>query len=227
MWATNITNEGNAVIGTSRVTLKNNNCGYSECNLGNLYTDAILHAFLRLDSYSTNKWANASIALTTSAEMRASIPHGDITYKEAFALCSYEGDLMTFDLSGKYLLDALEYSVSSFDLEKNVNETYRFLHSSGIRVMYDLRAAKGNRVVNAEVRCTDCAIPFYEPLSPNKAYRIVAAKYVATGGYGYSMFTNYGSSRKTLPVNELTALIDYFKVEIPVIIGLQGRIKLI
>uniref|UniRef100_A0A0A1XM32 apyrase n=1 Tax=Zeugodacus cucurbitae TaxID=28588 RepID=A0A0A1XM32_ZEUCU len=226
VWATNITTEGNVVIGTSRVTLYNNNCAYSECNVGNFYTDAILHAFLRLDPYSTEKWANAAIALTTSAEMSAVISRGSITYKDAFALCSYEGDLMTFDLTGKYLLEALEYSVSAIDLENNVNETYRFLHSSGIRVTYDLRAAKGNRVVKAEARCTDCAIPLYEPLSPARDYRIVATKYVATGGYGYSMFTNYGTSPKTLPVNELTALIDYLKVESPVIMGLQGRIKL-
>ncbi|XP_036221524.2 apyrase isoform X4 [Bactrocera oleae] len=227
IWATNITTEGNVVVGTSRVTLLNNNCAHTECNLGNLYTDAILHAFLRLEPYNTNIWANASIAITTSAEMRAPIARGNVTYKEAFALCSYEGDLITFDLAGKYLLEALEYSVSSIDLENNVNETHKFLHSSGIRVTYNLRAAKGNRVVSAEVRCTDCAIPFYEPLSPNKTYHIVAAKYVADGGYGYSMFTNYGSPRNTLPVNELTALIDYFKVEIPITIGLQRRIKLI
>ncbi|XP_018800276.1 PREDICTED: apyrase isoform X3 [Bactrocera latifrons] len=227
IWATNITTEGNVVVGTSRVTLPNYNCAQTECNIGNLYTDAILHAFLRLDPYNTNKWANASIAITTSAEMRASIPRGNITYKEAFQLCSYEGDLIAFDLAGKYLLEALEYSVSSIDIENTVNETHKFLHSSGIRVTYDLRAAKENRVVSAEVRCTDCAIPVYEPLSPNKTYRIIAARYVATGGYGYSMFTNYGSSRNILPVNELTALIDYFKVEKPITIGLQGRIKLI
>ncbi|XP_039958539.1 apyrase [Bactrocera tryoni] len=227
IWATNITTEGNVVVGTSRVTLSNYNCAQSECNVGNLYTDAILHAFLRLEPYNTHKWANASIAITTSAEMRASIPRGNVTYKEAFELCSYEGDLIAFDLAGKYLLEALEYSVSSIDLENNVNETYKFLHSSGIRVTYDLRAAKEDRVVSADVRCTDCAIPFYESLSPNKTYRIVAAKYLATGGYGYSMFTNYGSSRNTLPVNELTALIDYFRAEKPITIGLQGRIKLI
>uniref|UniRef100_A0A0K8V9W0 apyrase n=1 Tax=Bactrocera latifrons TaxID=174628 RepID=A0A0K8V9W0_BACLA len=44
IWATNITTEGNVVVGTSRVTLPNYNCAQTECNIGNLYTDAILHA---------------------------------------------------------------------------------------------------------------------------------------------------------------------------------------
>uniref|UniRef100_W8BC64 Apyrase n=1 Tax=Ceratitis capitata TaxID=7213 RepID=W8BC64_CERCA len=127
--------------------------------------------------------------------MRAAIPRGDVTYEQIFTLGSYEGELIAFDLTGSHLLEALEYSVSEIDLEDNVFETHRFLHSSGLRVTYNFRADKGERVVSAAIRCADCAIPVYEPLSLTKSYRIVAAKYVATGGYGYKIFSNYGSSR--------------------------------
>lgn len=103
---------------------------------------------------------------------------------------------MAFDLEGKYLKAALEKSVSRIDLLNHVNTTNTFLQVSGLKVIYNLWNPINKRVLKVRVRCTECNVPIYEDLDENKVYRILTIKYVANGGYGFSMFKEYGKNRQ-------------------------------
>lgn len=52
---------------------------------------------------------------------------------------------------------------------------------------YDLTKPPGERVKKANVLCTQCRVPHYEPLDPKKVYKVIMPSYLVDGGDGYSM----------------------------------------
>ncbi|SPP89841.1 blast:Apyrase [Drosophila guanche] len=161
-----------------------------ECNLGNLYTDAMLHAFLRdANAFSTN-WSNVTIALTTQGNFRVPIPAGNITYKQLVAMCPWENRLVSLTLRGQHLWDLLEDSVASMNASSSTARSSRFLQVSGIRVDYNLTAASGQRVVSVRALCSNCEVPGYRPLKIAKTYRIVVMEYLANGKNGFSLISD-------------------------------------
>lgn len=57
----------------------------------------------------------------------------------------------------------------------------------GFHLEYDLKKPAGERVKKVEVLCTECRVPHYKPLQPEKVYRIVIPSYLVDGGDGFSM----------------------------------------
>lgn len=96
----------------------------------------------------------------------------------------------SFDIRGKYLLEALEYSV-----EKSYDEgqfsAANMLQVSGLRVTFNITKPVGERVVEVLVRCQKCEIPEYEPLELDKSYRVVTGSFLSGGGDGFTMFRDY------------------------------------
>lgn len=88
----------------------------------------------------------------------------------------------------------MERSVSRIDFANNINNTNTFLQVSGLKVIYNLNNPVNHRVVNVKVRCADCKLPSYDNLDVDKVYRILATRYVANGGYGFSIFKEYGTN---------------------------------
>lgn len=58
---------------------------------------------------------------------------------------------------------------------------------AGFQLEYDLTKPPGERVKKANVLCTECRVPHYEPLNRDKVYRIVMPSYLVDGGDGFSM----------------------------------------
>ena len=58
---------------------------------------------------------------------------------------------------------------------------------AGIKVTYDVTRKPGMRVVDVKVRCTECTIPMFAPLEPEKVYDVLTSSYVIAGGNGYKM----------------------------------------
>jgi len=56
-----------------------------------------------------------------------------------------------------------------------------------MRVTYDKKNAVGSRVKSATIRCSECKLPSYEPINPDKKYTLLMSKYVANGGDRYDM----------------------------------------
>lgn len=96
----------------------------------------------------------------------------------------------SFDLRGRHLLEALEYSVSQSYDGSHFNKV-KMLQVSGLRVKFNINKPVGKRVVEVLVRCQKCIIPEYEPLSLEKKYRVVMPSFLATGGDGFTMFRDY------------------------------------
>ncbi|BFG01028.1 apyrase [Drosophila madeirensis] len=197
-----------------------------ECNLGNLYTDAMLHAFLRdANAFSTN-WSNVTIALTTQGNFRVPIPAGNITYKQLVAMCPWENRLVSLTLRGQHLWDLLEDSVASMNASSSAPKSSRFLQVSGIRVVYNLTAASGQRVVSVRARCSNCEVPGYRPLKLAKTYRIVVMEYLANGKNGFSLISD-NAKHLEMGQFDLDSLIDYMLAVGPIIIGIEQRINFV
>ena len=75
-------------------------------------------------------------------------------------------------------------------------------------VTFDLSRTRGNRVVSAEVRCTECEVPEFHPLDPEAEYKVILSTYLVDGGDGYTMITNntithdFGRSKLIIPPSE-------------------------
>lgn len=57
----------------------------------------------------------------------------------------------------------------------------------GIHVEYDLSRPVNQRVVSLAMLCTECRVPKYEPLDPEKTYTVVLPSYIAGGGDNFTM----------------------------------------
>lgn len=52
---------------------------------------------------------------------------------------------------------------------------------------YDLSKPVNQRVVSVSMLCTECRVPKYEPLDPEKTYTVVMSSYMVGGGDGFNM----------------------------------------
>ena len=70
---------------------------------------------------------------------------------------------------------------------------------------FDLSRTRGNQVVSAEVRCTECEVPEFQPLDPEAEYKVILSSYLVDGGDGYTMIKNntithdFGRSKLIIP----------------------------
>lgn len=71
-----------------------------------------------------------------------------------------------------------------FRVQHLLTEVIFFL---GIKVKYDLSKPANERVVSLSMLCTECRVPKYEPLDPEKTYTVVMPSYLVDGGDGFGM----------------------------------------
>lgn len=65
-------------------------------------------------------------------------------------------------------------------------------------MVLDVTRPIGNRVVSVAVLCRKCAIPEYHPLDPKEVYRVLVGAYLAHGGDGFDVITEYGFNHRLL-----------------------------
>lgn len=171
------------VYGISKVHLDGSNCRFAECNIGNLITDAFV--FSRISQYDGSDMTDAPIAFIGSGDIRASAKVGQLTRLDVETIIPFENHLVAVNVTGKALIQMLEYSVHRYSESVGRGE---FLQMSGVRVVYDLSKEPNNRVQSVSVLCSHCKVPIYEPLLPNQKYGIIITSYVHEGGDGYTMF---------------------------------------
>ncbi|ESO08195.1 hypothetical protein HELRODRAFT_75645 [Helobdella robusta] len=163
------------VLGRTDVFLDANDkiCRSQECNIGNLFTDAMV-------SFFKERNANATIAFINGGGLRGSMERGDITYTDVITTFPFTDVIMVAETSGRALLEALRYSISDFNPNKEKHG--KFLQVSGLKVVYNAENENNTFVVSAKVR------PDYEDIRPNATYRIITGKFLLAGGDGYTMF---------------------------------------
>ncbi|KMZ09188.1 apyrase isoform X1 [Drosophila simulans] len=212
-------------VGQSRVNLQKSQCSSGECNLGNFFTDAMLHAFVKdASSSSGESWSNVTIALTSTGTFRVPIPAGNITYKQLFAMCPWQNRLVALSLRGRHVVELLEHVVAPMNASSPTPRSSRFLQVSGLRIRYDLNADQ--RVFSVRVRCSMCQVPRFIPLDLEHKYRVVVMEYLANGKNGFSVISENAEDPEFGPF-DLDALMDYMNSTGPITTAIEQRIQFV
>lgn len=190
-----VRSEFEKVVGVTRVDLIRR--PFDESNLGNAVCDALREA------------SDAGIAFQNGGGIRADLLKGPITMEGVYTVLPFDNVLVAMDLTGKQIMEVLEHSAA---LE------HRILQVAGLTVTYDMTRPPGSRVVGVFVKTGSEAADFkaiphaeespqadreggtaaassahaagYEPLIPDKTYRVVTNDFLAAGGDGYKAFQN-------------------------------------
>jgi hypothetical protein len=173
-------------------------CEYQECSLGNLIADAMKDS------------TNTEIAFLCGGDIKNNMLKGNLTNRQLIDVMPFYNNIIVKRIHGQDILDALEYSVSSFP-----NPFNGFLQISGI--IFDL-----NTKINNEIKYETDKIYFVgerrvsnvkvngEDLNLTKLYNVSMFEFIGNGGYGYSMFTKYNIFSQTL-LTDTECLIHYIK----------------
>ena len=197
--------ELNVRIGTTTTALtsKRDDVRTQEAAIGNLISDAIREA------------VGGDVGLTNGGGIR-----GDKTYEAGAALT--RRDILTelpfgnktvlLELKGSDLKEAMETSVGRVEEKQG-----RFMHLSGMTLVYDPKQPMGKRVVEIKVGG--------QPLDPNKIYKVATNEYVASGGDGFDILKK-GKSLISEEAAKLMAsqVIDYVAAKGTVSPKVEGRI---
>ena len=138
---------------------------------------------------------NADVSLAACFNTSARIPKGQVTVRDIAALYEYENTLVTLELTGQQLKDALEHSARFFKefqpgkpLTELVNTQipgFNFDVAQGVTYELDVTKPFGQRIQSLRFKG--------QPLSPIQKLRVVTNNYRVNGGGGYTMY-------KTAPV---------------------------
>ena len=152
-----------------------------ETNLGDICADAYRYI------------SGADVAIVNGGAIRDEIPAGDITYGQIISVYPFGNEMCVVEITGRELLDVLEYSVS-----KLPGEFGGFLQVSGMSFTVDLSVESGVvqdaesmfSCVDGERRVKDVIVGD-EPLDPEKVYTLSCHSYeLKDKGDGYSMFAD-------------------------------------
>ena len=165
-------------IGDSREELTANGC--------RVHDSAIIDLIQRVQLDA----GKADVSMAACFNERARIPKGPVTVRDIAGLYEYENTLVTLELTGQQLKDALEHSARYFKEYQPGNTIgnsvdtripgYNFDVAEGVSYDIDLTKPFGQRIQNLKFKG--------EPLSPTQKLRVVTNNYRVNGGGGYDMF---------------------------------------
>ena len=188
-------------------TAGNRTIDKKETNLGDLCADAYRAA------------AGADIALVESSEIRASIPVGDITYKDVTKVLPESRSICVMEVSGADIMDALEMSARLYP-----NQNGGFFQISGLT--YDIQETVipsvsldglGNfNGISGEYRVTNVMIGGRE-LDLFGTYTVAGTQRLLSGKTGYTMFTG-GTLKESFVTTDDQALVSFLSS------GLKGTV---
>ena len=182
-----------AIVGSAAVPLARTNSGNPvEAQLGDVIADA------QLAATNTPETGGAQIAFMNPGGVRADLDQGDITYGEAFAVQPFANTLTTVSLTGDQIRRILEQQRWSKDAQGVVSATV-LQPSKGFTYTFDTTQPVGSRVSNIQLNGV--------PLEMGTTYRVTANNFVATGGDGFTVFTE--ATNVTNGVIDLDALVAY------------------
>jgi 2',3'-cyclic-nucleotide 2'-phosphodiesterase (5'-nucleotidase family) len=129
-------------------------------------------------------------ALIGAGSVRADLEAGEVTYQDIVDILPYCNDVIITEVSGRMLLDALEFGVSFLP-----KQAAAFPQVSGITYRINKEMESSVRInekkqfvsVDGEYRVSDVMIDGKE-LDPDAIYTLAIAGYLLTGGDGYTMF---------------------------------------
>ncbi|MFL5354570.1 bifunctional metallophosphatase/5'-nucleotidase [Archangium sp.] len=149
------------------------------------------------DAY--RKATGAEIALINGGSIRSDsvLRPGPLTRRDVLAIHPFPGSVVSIEVTGAVLRQALEQGVS-----RSAEETGpgRFPQVSGIQYAFDVCRPVGNRIVRVTVNG--------EPLDPKRTYVLATNSYMAEGGDGYTMFKG---AKYRIPVQKAKSTQDVLR----------------
>jgi len=153
----------------------------AETNLGNLIADAF-------------RWAsNADIAFMGGGCIRSDIPKGDVTFGGLLAVIPFGNDIAVAEVTGRQVLDALEWSVNRLP-----NNFGGFFQVSGLSFEYDstvespcVKDERGffDHVDETKERRVRNVLVAGRPIEADATYTLASVDYyLLKNGDGYTMF---------------------------------------
>ncbi len=139
-------------------------CRWGETNLGNLITDAY-----RL-------YYKAEFGIINGGGIRANIPAGKLTLKNALSVLPFHNRVCMIRISGQLLKQMLEHGVADVESRDGA-----FLQISGGVYRYNQKKSPGERIVSVKVGDVN--------LEDDKKYTIALPDYILRGGNGFTIFS--------------------------------------
>jgi len=134
----------------------------------------------------------ADVSMAACFNPQARIPKGPVTVRDIAGLYEYENTLVTLELTGQQLKDALEHSAKYFreyqpgkSLAEQVDQRipgYNFDMAEGVTYELDVSKPFGQRIQNLKFKG--------QTLSPAQKLRVVTNNYRVNGGGGFTMYKN-------------------------------------
>ena len=172
----------NEVIGQADTPLTREQDDSGESTLGNVIAD------------SQRAIMGTDFAFMNPGGIRADLDQGEITWGEAYNVQPFGNSIVTMDMTGKQIKDALEQQWSG---------SYpKMLQISGLSYIWEKDAPIGQRIVEI----TD---ENGNPLNPEQSYRVAVNNFLATGGDGFTEFKE-GINVVTGPT-DLETMVEYIK----------------
>ncbi len=199
------------VIGQSEVVLDGAraNVRTKETNLGNMIADGMLA--------KANEFEPTDIAIQNGGGIRASIDQGEVTLGEVHTVLPFQNLLVTMQLTGEEIWQALEHGVSGVETGEG-----RFLQVAGLQFKYDAYKQVGQRVWEVNVKTEDG----FAPIELDKTYNVATNAFTANGGDGFTMLKKAKDEGRIhdLFVVDYEILSEYIEKNSPVAPAVEGRI---
>ncbi|MET7771858.1 5'-nucleotidase C-terminal domain-containing protein [Nocardia sp. NPDC005366] len=181
------------VVGTAAVALAHTPGPSGESPLGGVIADSML-------SVTAAAPAAAVAAFTNPGGVRSDLKPGPITYGDIYTVQPFGNQVVTVTLTGRQVLRLLEQQWS------NTGKT-AVLSPSGLTYTYVDSAPRDHKVVAASVRIAG------QPLNPVATYRITTNSFLASGGDGFTVFTE--GTDKTVGPTDLGAFESFLTARPP------------
>lgn len=210
-------------LARTRVFL-NGECYESECNLGNLITDAMIH--YKVKQYNGDNWTDTPIAIIAAGNIKANV--NATTYDNRIStthlrqIFKPHRQLITCTMEGRSILKLFDEAIRDGDEENGM-----FLQVSGLYLRYDFKShTVSDKFKIKMVRCSECKIPVFERLERKKTYQLITTADMMEGKYGHTYFAKTANLVQMENTSTHIALSDYLKDIQFVNIGRNERIRI-
>ncbi|WOV88295.1 5'-nucleotidase C-terminal domain-containing protein [Sporosarcina oncorhynchi] len=178
----------------------------SESNLGNIITDGMLEKAKLIDP-------DVVIALQNGGGIRTSINKGSISYGDVLSVLPFTNPLAIIEVTGEELKSTVEHSLKNYPKESGA-----FLHMAGMKVVFDMNAEPGKRVVSMKIDGKE--------VEADKMYKAATNNFTAKGGDGFEALEKaYNAGRVSEPgFSDWENFADHLKSLGTVKQGLEGRV---
>ena len=186
------------VVGVAATEILKRQDANGESVLGDLIADSQLHAM------------DVDMAFTAQGGHRGEIAAGDITWGELFTILPFGNYMIAMTLTGEQVRRALVQ-------QWRARDRGYILQIAGLSYTWDASLPGDDKIV-------ELLDSNGEPIDPLSSYRVGMANFFASGGDGFSVFTE-GKEQVIGPL-VLDAFVDYIQSSPqPIVANRDGRIK--